>query len=152
MDSEIDDTNDNDFMKVLRKPLFGGVSQDVSPTDVISWGITVNIKPTIFINKKQWKLYDHDKQKAILTRIEAKLRKDNPSIVLKKLMFEVCPKIKNIHFHALYEMPSIFESTIETYYHRVCNKGDTTGWRVIDTQPIYDEEGWIKYISKDLKT
>jgi len=82
--------------------------------------------------------------------MEKKLRQDTPSIQFVKCMFEVCPVLCNIHMHLMYRMPEIFESTVEAYYTRVCNKLDQTGWRVIDIQPIYDETGWLEYISKDL--
>lgn len=150
-----DDFEDNQFMERIKHSLFGGgASPSASSTDVtvIKYAITVNIKPTYLVNKRRWRDYDQDKQKAILIRVENNMRKKNPSIVLCKMVFERCPNINNMHFHALYEMPSIFTTTVENFWQNQFNKGDVTNWRVLDIQPIYDEQGWIEYIYKDLKT
>lgn len=119
------------------------------------YAITVNICPNKLMNKRKWKLYNHDQQRQILTRIEKASRVKNP-IILEKLNFEVCPVLNQIHFHALYSMPSEFLSGIEAYYQRVIGmpaiEGDKAKeWRHIVTKPIFAEEGWTKYISKDEK-
>lgn len=119
------------------------------------YAITVNICPNKLMNKRKWKLYNHDQQRQILTRIEKASRVKNP-IILEKLNFEVCPVLNQIHFHALYSMPSEFLSGIEAYYKRVIGMPDIEGdkskeWRHIVTKPIFAEEGWTKYISKDEK-
>jgi len=122
----------------------------------IQYAITINICPNKLMNKRKWKLYSHDQQRQILTRIEKASRVKNISINLMKLNFEICPILNQIHFHALYEMPSEFISGLEAYYKRVISmpdmNGDTTKqWRHIDVQRVFSEEGWIKYISKDEK-
>lgn len=163
VDSEISiDTNDNEIMARLKRPLFkqSRKTQGASPSDVYSnmdtitsFAVTVNIQPTKHMNKRQWKKYEAADQIKILGRIEARLRKDNPSIVLKEIHYETCPTLKQIHFHALYEMPRIFQTTLEAYYNRVCGSTgeQTKPWRHLTIEPVYDREGWLKYIRKDIK-
>lgn len=148
----------------------GAQAQDVSPTDAMylyagsdredtatesptrHYAITVNIKPTQHMNKRQWKLYTADEQRRQLLRIERSLRTKTPSIELKEIHFEECPKLHNQHFHALYKMPPMFKAELQAYYTRVCNKGDVTGWRVLDCQLLEDDESvkrWEEYIRKD---
>jgi len=117
------------------------------------YAITVNICPNKLMNKRKWKLYNHDQQRQILTRIEKASRVKNP-IILEKLNFEVCPVLNQIHFHALYSMPSEFLSGIEAYYQRVIGMPEIKGekskeWRHIVSKPIFAEKGWTDYISKD---
>lgn len=153
-DSEVSvDDNCNEIIENLDHPLW----QDHPETYFKKYAITINVQPTRFMNKRQWAKYTHDQQKLILSRIENALRRNNPSIKMQKLMFEVCPKLNQIHFHALYEMPELFRTELEAYYARTCgtiaNKNTKTDsksvWRHLDIQEIYDEQGWIKYISKD---
>jgi len=131
-----------------------GASQDASPSDVqYEYGITVNIQPTKLMNKKQWKTYTPEKQIAQLSRIEASFRRDNPSVKLCEIHYETCPRLKNVHFHALYRMPAQYLSTMQNYYARVIGSTGTQSdpWRHLDVQEIYDAPGWIKYIRKDKK-
>ena len=103
------------------------------------------------MNRRQYKLYDHDKQTAILTRIENALRRDNPTITLIKLNFEKCPSNGQMHFHALYEMRASDIEIMENYYNRILSekKPSIPPWRHFDIKPIYNEKGWIDYITKD---
>lgn len=132
----------------LKKPFFKGT--------LFQYGITVNIQPTKKMNKRLWKLYSHDKQREILSRIEAKFRADTPSVRLIELHFEECPTLKNIHFHALYEAPALFKVEMEAYYKRVCcsdDKDTKIPWRYLDIKLIIGGNAeWLDYIRKDLKT
>jgi len=147
-ESPVDD-GCTDLINRMRKSLFPKI-----PT-LRQWGITVNIQPTKKMNKRLWKLYDHDKQRDILNRIESKFRRDTPSVKLIELHFEVCPTLKNIHFHALYEAPVLFRAEMETYYKRVCCSDDEhtkKPWRYLDIKEIVGgSDEWLKYIRKDLK-
>lgn len=148
---------------LFKKPtLTVDVSPGVSPNDEIHiddisatklYGLTVNIQPTKLMNKKQWNKYNKDQQMAILGRIERGSRKGNPSIELKELNYEVCPKLGNIHFHALYKMPRMFVSQLEAYYKRVLDSSDSNTkikWRYLDIiQIIGTSDNWIQYIRKD---
>lgn len=151
-DSAISDTNDNEVMSSLTHSLFS----DHPSLQMKKYAITLNIQPTRYMNKRQWAKYTHEQQKGILTRVEGALRRNNPSIVQEKIMFEVCPALNQIHFHALYSMPAIYKVELEAYFQRVCGsivtkKTDLTKeqWRHLNVQEVYDEQGWIKYISKD---
>lgn len=153
----------NTFMASIRRPLFNNAlrASGASINDVITsimpnfkgnYAITVNPAPTKLLNKKQYCKYSEDQQRAMLTRIEASLRRTTPSIELIELHFEKCPSNKMIHFHALYQMPSIYVTTVENYY-RVrldsTDKNTKTPWRHLDIQKVYNRLGWIKYIQKD---
>lgn len=118
------------------------------------YGITVNILPFKSMNKKRWFTYSHDKQREILARIESRFRKDNPSVKLKEIHYELCPstdKFHNIHFHALYKMPVIFKAELETYYNRICLDKSNKNWRHLDIKEINNVDQWLKYIRKDAK-
>lgn len=154
------DTNDNDMMKRLQKPLFNthrvsGVSvNDVNPYNSIFYAVTVNPQPTCKLNRKRYRDYSGDQQVAILSRIEAAMRRKIQDIKLIELRFEICPTLGQWHFHALYEMPPIAESCIWNYYKRVMDSSDCktkTIWRYLDIQPVYNKEGWEQYIRKDAK-
>jgi len=160
-DSEIEDCM-VDEVPIPKHNMFRAVRQkssdlnDVSPSSGTSnrYAITVNISPHKLMNKKKWSTYDHSRQRLILARVEARLRKNNPSIVLESLYYETCPTLNQIHFHALYTMPTEFKAELETYYNRICSTTDAKTikpWRHLDIQQIYNEEGWLKYIQKDQK-
>lgn len=110
---------------------------------------TVNICPDKALNKKRWKTYTHEQQRDILFRIERSMRKATPSVILHKLIYEVCPTLNNIHFHALYECPRDYISTIENFW-RSKKYNPSDDWRIVKTEFIYNYEGWFKYIHKDL--
>lgn len=118
------------------------------------FGITVNILPYKSMNKKRWFLYTHDKQRDILSRIESKFRKNNPSVQLIELHYEICPStddFHNIHFHALYNMPDVFKAELETYYNKICSDKSNKNWRHLDIKEINNKESWLNYIRKDVK-
>lgn len=113
---------------------------------------TINVQPTRFMNKRQWKKYSHDQQKAILNRIENAMRRVYPTIVLKKLYYEICPILNNIHFHAWYVCTMDDEQKMKDYFEQRCGtpKGtQTKPWRMYLSKYIYDEQGWVNYITKD---
>jgi len=115
------------------------------------YAVTVNIKPNKVMNRRRWKLYNAEQQRALLTRLEASFRKDTPSVVLKKLTFETCPSNGNIHFHCLYQCPKIYESSIINYWNEKVDGNDLetkVPWRHIVVEECYDTKGWIQYISK----
>lgn len=118
------------------------------------YGVTVNIHPYKSMNRKRWFTYSHDKQRAQLARIEASLRNKNPSIKLIELHYEVAPGLndpeyRNIHFHALYEMPPLFVSTMENYYTRIVS-AKASNWKHLDVKTINNKQAWLDYIRKDI--
>lgn len=147
-DEECYESDPTRVIKKLKGPLFKSSEED------LRYAVTVNIQPTRLINKRQWKLYDHDKQRAQLTRMEASIRRKTPSIELLEMHFEVCPVLKNIHMHALYKMPRIFVVELEAQWNRmvgsIINEKTTQPFRHLDIKEVYDEEGWVKYIKKDM--
>jgi len=115
------------------------------------YGITVNCRPGKLMNKRQWRLYSHDQQKAQLLRIEAASRRGR-KIDSLKLAFEVCPNLNQIHFHALYRMPASELHHLHDYYKRIMGTKvpETKPWRYLDIKVIHgDPENWIKYITKE---
>jgi len=154
-DSDIEDVETNKVLTRLIKPLFKSSLKHVSANDAQAkrWAVTVNIQPTKLMNKRQWRKYSPDQQMAILGRIEAAFRRKTPSVLLIELHYETCPVLGNIHFHALYSMPSDFVTTMENYYKDVCDSSDEktlVKWRYLDVQEVKDEKSWIEYIRKDV--
>lgn len=146
---------------IKRKPSNGDLESEDSLISIYSdksqelrYAITVNICPNKLMNKRKWRLYSQDDQRRILSRVEKSLRVKTPSIKLIKINYEVCPTLKQVHFHALYEMPTEYMNELETYYQRVVGMPEINGdknkqWRHLVTKPIFSEEGWIEYITKD---
>lgn len=134
----------------------GAQAQSASSNDVTIDGtlyaITVNIAPTKLVNKKQWCTYTHDKQRAILGRLESSFRTKNPDIKLHRIEYEACPTVGNIHFHALYEMPEIYLSTLQNYWDKFdsTDKKTRIRWRHLDVKLCHNMKGWIEYITKTI--
>lgn len=156
-DSSLSDDLTSVVLQAAKKPLFKrGVSQTlvVEPCDNVNsltvphWAVTVNPDPFVKCNKRAYNKYSFDEQVKILTRIESAMRRDNPTIVLVKLVFETCPKLKQAHYHALYQMPMMFISTMDNYLSHRLKRTNGPSWRMYVAKPIHDEEGWIQYITK----
>lgn len=144
---------DNELMKKIKAPLWlaSSIARDLNlpEDDDVLWAITINPPPTKLMNKRPYAKYTLYDQQKILSRIENRIRRDNPRIQLVRIYYEVCPTLKQMHFHAMYRMPSIFSSTLETYFHRIFyDKTARKEWRYMRLEPVYNEQGWIKYISK----
>lgn len=149
---ELDDVNQLDtpidIEESLESPLY---EQSEFENRFIELAVTVNISPSKLINKKVWKYYTHEKQRGILTRIENRFRQVTPSVLLRKIYFEECPKAGVMHFHAWYCLPREFVSEMEVYWerHNYKNAETKVPWRIIETKEIWDEAGWTNYITKD---
>lgn len=153
-----------EYSRIIRKlpNLFLKKAQAFRPKGEVNsnigqlFAITINLSPFKLMNKKRWFTYSHDKQQSILTRLENKFRQLTPSIKLQKLVFEIAPAVnncdtfRNIHIHALYQMPEMYVSEMETYYNRICND-PTNNWKHLKIDKVFNEKGWIDYISKDIK-
>lgn len=154
-DTECCDDGCTSLVQALKKPLW---KDSPNPSAVkpfrLEYGVTVNIQPTKKMNGKFWRDYTHDKQRAILGRIEAKFRAITPSVELIELHYEICPTLKNVHFHALYSAPCLFMHEMQTYYKRVCDASDKNTripWRYLDIKVIKDGAGnWLEYIRKEI--
>jgi len=120
--------------------------------DIQLLAVTVNLCPNTYMNKKRWSTYDHNQQRAQLTRIEKSFRQKTPSCELIKISFEVCPTLDNIHFHALYRCPDPFKSTLINYFSKYAPKKGGDTWRTCIAETCYDLDGWIKYIQKNDST
>lgn len=152
-DYEDFNTDISGIIAKLKKPLFKVQSKD------IKYGVTLNIQPTRHINKRQWCKYTPAQQTAILTRMETSIRRNTPSIKLIELHFETCPTVKNIHFHALYEMPQEYLNELKCQWNRlvgtIANKTTSTDkhsvWKHLDIKEICQgqEDHWLNYIRKD---
>lgn len=141
----------NLFSKTILNPAREGVSRNDATYK--RYAVTVNIQPTKMMNKRQWRKYDSVQQTGILQRLEAALRRHNPSIKLIELHYETCPNLKNIHFHALYEMPEEFINEVETYYNKFTSTDENTKtpWRTLDISEVMSEAAWLQYIRKEIK-
>lgn len=118
------------------------------------YGVTVNISPHKYMNKRKWSLYSADQQRKILLRVENSFRVKNPSVKLIELHFEKCPNLKHeqIHYHALYDMPDEYVTHMECYFNRICNNNNENTripWRHIVIKHVSNIEGWKDYIRKD---
>lgn len=126
--------------------------KSVSSNDAILYSLTINPQPSGRLNGKVYSLYTNDQQIAILGRIEAHLRLKNPIIEMLELHYEKCPSNGQIHFHALYSMPSIYQSTVMAYYRRILDKSNQETkepWRYIDFTVTDSRSQWLEYIRKD---
>lgn len=119
------------------------------------YAMTLNIQPCCYnMNRKRWDTYTHDKQRAILMRVEASFRKNNLNVTLQKLNYELCPTLNNIHFHAMYKMNLDDIVAMKKYYKRICEAKFKTPsrvpWRYLDISIIEDTpDAWLRYIAKD---
>lgn len=112
---------------------------------------TVNIKPNKIMNRRRWKTHTADQQRASLTRLEQAFRKVTPACKLMKLTFEKCPSNGHIHFHAMYEAPAIFMTTIENFWNEKVDGNDLNTripWRHVIVKNVFNQQGWIDYITK----
>jgi len=159
---------ENDFnMSRLKKRLFpiAGASHEASASESSlrddnvttscnigepDIAVTVNPDPFNLMNKRQYKLYDHDKQRAMLMRIETAMRRENPEIELIELHFEICPVLKQIHFHALYRCPLQSIKRMENYFEKRIKRTNSPSWRAFVHDPVFDKDGWLKYIRKNI--
>lgn len=125
-------------------------SNDV-PIENSNYAITVNISNTKLVNKKPWHKYTQDEQRRILARVEQSFRKKTPSVVLVRIEYEACPSNNNIHFHALYNMPYTFISTLENHWVKFdsTDKNTLQKWRHLDVRAVKNVQGWLDYISKE---
>lgn len=142
------------YRNLFSKPILTPRREGVSLNDVQykRYAVTVNIQPTKLMNKRQWRKYSPVQQTGILSRVEKALRNKNPSIRLIELHYETCPTLKNIHFHALYEMPEEFMAEVETYYNKFTHVDENTvePWRTLDIVEVHNERGWLEYIRKSI--
>lgn len=121
--------------------------------DIVEWAITINISPHKLMNKKRWWTYTHQEQQEVLFRMERASTKGTP-VNCVKAVFEVCPKLKQVHMHALYEMPRRmgYEKVIKEWWDdrvSTTDKNTIIPFRHFDCREIYDRAGWEKYIMKD---
>lgn len=127
--------------------------EDVRKRQAVKLAVTVNIKPTFRMNNKLWYKYDHEKQISILTRLESKCRGRIEDCELDKLVFEECPNTKMIHFHALYTCDDTLRvaSCIMDYWAKFSGNDRFTRipWRVVKCDDVFNERGWLKYITKN---
>jgi len=131
-------------------------SEPESPSEKVYVASTLNIQPTKLMNKRQWKLYTHDKQRNQLLRIESAFRKKYDDVELIELNFEVCPVLKNIHYHALYRMYDHTVHDMYSYFKKPCCSQDEKTkipWRFMVNKIIPKDQvkGWLYYIRKDLE-
>jgi len=123
--------------------------------DICEYAITINISPHKILNKKKWQFYSHQKQQEILFRMEASSLRNTP-IKCIKAVFELCPTLKNVHMHCLYEIPINmgYEDHIKEWWDKRISTTDENTiipFRHFDCRNIYDRDGWNKYILKDQK-
>jgi len=147
-------TEQNHLMASINTKLFAQAvvrPNDVTVAILPQFAVTFNPAPTKLMNRKQYCKYSEDQQRAMLARIESSLRTNNPSITLIEIHYERCPSNKMIHFHALYEMPQLFVTTMENYYSKYDSTDSKTKvpWRHLDIQPVFNRKGWEEYIRKD---
>lgn len=139
--------------RILNQPtrVLGSSLSDASYIEGPLYAVTVNIQPTKKMNNRQWRLYTPEKQTAQLMRIEKSFRDKNPSCKLVEIHFETCPTLRNMHFHALYQMSDEIKDHYVLHFNRICGStGEQTDpWRHLDCEPVRSKEAWIAYIRKD---
>jgi len=132
------------------EPLGDNVDTLMATNERCLLAVTVNPDPFALMNKRMYKLYTNDKQRAMLTRIENAARVTLGDINLKKLTFEICPKLGQVHYHALYDLPSTHVTPLELYIMQRVSRKNGPSWRAFQSETVYDEKGWIRYITKDV--
>jgi len=131
--------------------------------DVIikSFAVTVNICPNFKCNyfdrqvvnsnvKKKYKDHSYKIQQQIMQKMQEALLKRNPSITCKAYYYEICPKILQVHLHALYECPDEFKYQLSSHYTKYEPNGNAT-WRTIqidELESAKDVKVWCQYIQK----
>lgn len=119
--------------------------------DPLFVGVTVNIQPTKYVHGVRWRDFNHDEQRAYLSAIESRCRREYPYLVLHEIHYEECPKLNQIHFHALYSMPQGYMKYIEEFYEAmIANKSaQLKKWRYLDMKVIKGTcDNWLTYIRK----
>lgn len=116
----------------------------------INVAFTLNVNPAKKVNGKRWASYSHEEQRAIINRLELKLRIKNPSIKRCEWVFEQGDVKQQIHYHALYSLPKDYVSVLETYFSRIFDY-EPSNWGTVDIRPLlYQEDiaNWITYMYK----
>jgi len=165
-----DDVSLNDVMKCITKSLFrkkndyvlpqimggrgeNGACDNVTPMDtkICKFAVTINPDPFYFMKRadRPYKSATHKEQQGFIKYAIASLERDNPSVSHTTIMYEVCPKLKQIHAHCIVEMPLIYVSTYVNYMKRVICRHNSPSWRHTEVEQIYNRQGWINYITKD---
>lgn len=163
-DEKINDVQTNEVIKSLKRSLFkrsksstaraqAGTEDNVIvkqlPASRIQLAVTVNPDPYTLMNKRMYRLYSHDKQRAMLTRIENAARRDLGDVNLVKLVFEICPKLQQVHLHAWYDLPDLMVTPLELYFTKRVSRKTGPSWRAFLSKEIYDEKGWLDYMTKE---
>jgi len=118
----------------------------------ILYAITIHPHSRCKFGRKNYCNYTKDQQQSLLHKIEMELRLRNPSIEMVELHYETAPSTGNIHLHGLYSMPSIYQSTVTSYYRRLMDNNDANTkvpWRYLDLTTVINRDAWTTYIRKD---
>ena len=130
-----------------KTPLIVSKSKKAPKYVVSHYLVMVSPAPTKIMNNKQYQLYSHDQQTAMLRRIENLLRKNNQSIELKDIEFRIDDQSKQICFYGLYKITFDFIEVIESYFDRICGDLDSNNKLMhFSCQLIHDEQNWLDYI------
>lgn len=173
----------NTLMKKLKRPLFSRTSSNRTPQESFVdlsesitiqstlfkdtrnnlyfpdtnqrslYGVTFNPHPLRLFNKKQYRKYTQEQQRSLLQKIEADLRKFNPTIELIELHYEIANIHSTVHFHGMYSMDYGDVDIMRKHYGKYefkCHH-DNKPFKHFDLQLVKFENHWLSYIRKDSK-
>lgn len=119
--------------------------------DIVSIGLTVNVRPYKYVLGKRWHELSHITQRSVLENLERSFRTLHTGLQGTSLVtFEVCPMLGNVHMHALLKIPRHTVQYLRPYYTKHLGDQDKSKWRVIDIKYLNSDTQWFKYITKEV--
>lgn len=149
-DSENSDDMTSSILAKLNGPLFNGASAPERSDNVPYYAVTINPDPYVKVNNKRYSSYSYGQQCAMLLRMHNAVLRDNPTIECEAMVFEMCPNLKQAHYHCLIRCPDIWLSTYTNYLSRRLLRDNSPSWRFAVTKEVFDMNGWIMYMNKNL--
>lgn len=111
--------------------------------------MTINIAGGMLVNRRKWKNYDTDQQRDILERIARTYgERYGYRIDYEHFQYEWC-KIGTVHLHFVVITSRSVEKLIKDCNERIKSP---EGYSVFYGENIFDDDGWDKYIRKNIKS
>lgn len=137
------------FSKIHEEPIwYQNGFKDPKYENKITYALTLSICGNERIGRKLWKNHPFNVQEVLLESKMDTLSKEF-GFKTRRYVFEIGPKEGNKHIHALIDFDK--ETEIDEDFKAHINSGYyIPNYSTVMLVPVYDEAGWIKYISKDI--